>query len=436
MIRPFPGLALAAALAASPALPSGEISLGDYLLTSRKDVLLLARTSDRNLGFGTYSGLPIFRDVEFKVRNEAFDPLLMRYTLKLEPRGLGEGRASRAYNRTQVEHGRQRDKLLHHRALLERYLMAIELMENRAYRRLNAQLIAVHEDRIKVLESLKSTEDFDLGDLVDAEADLTKLKSQDLEIGRDIGQVEVRIATQMGLADSLRNTEIPGFDTTGMITVEEIIAEMERNPPVLDTHHVYLDYLKLNLDLAERRYRLEQAEGRRFLNSISFSYDVGERMDELERRRDRKDYNLAKAYILEAGFSLPFLSRGDQDLNRRKEDFLSEKEDYQERRREMEEIMRKDIRDILSLVGQYRYLKARETEVDAQASLKKYMQLSGPDPLLLLEIKDGYLKNRLKMEEARYGILLNWIKVLDACGVLSREPLRNHLAAGRPELKP
>ena len=33
-------------------------------------------------------------------------------------------------------------------------------------------------------------------------------------------------------------------------------------------------------------------------------------------------------------------------------------------------------------------------------------------------------------------IIRNWIKVLDASGRLSREPLRNHLAAARPELKP
>jgi hypothetical protein len=421
---------------AAPETRAENVSLGAYLLTARQDALLRARTSDRELDVGTYPGLPLIRDVEFKVRNEAFDPLLMRYTLRLEPRGLGEGRASRAYNETQLRHSRQRDRLLHHRALLERYLMAIELMENRAYRRLNAELIAVLEDRIKVLERLKSTEDFDLGDLVEAEADLTKLKSQDLELGRDIGQVEQRVASQLGRTTGPGDPALPDFDTTGMISVEEIIGEVERNPPVLDTQHVYLEYLKLSLDLAENRYRLEKAESRRYLTSLSFSYDVGERLDELERRDDRKDYDLAKAYILEAGFSLPFLSGGSQDLNRRKEDYLSEKEDYYERRREFEEILRKDLHDIQSLVGQYRYLKARETEVDAQASLKKYMQLSGIDPLLLLSIKEGHLKNRLKLEEARYGILLNWIKVLDASGVLSREPLRNHLAPGRPELKP
>jgi hypothetical protein len=80
-------------------------------------------------------------------------------------------------------------------------------------------------------------------------------------------------------------------------------------------------------------------------------------------------------------------------------------------------------------VEQYRYLKARENEVDAQASLKKYLQMSGVDPLSLLDIKAAELRNRIKIQEVKYGILRNWIRVLDASGRLSREPLRNWLAA-------
>ena len=87
-------------------------------------------------------------------------------------------------------------------------------------------------------------------------------------------------------------------------------------------------------------------------------------------------------------------------------------------------------------MNQYRYLRARETQVDAQASLKKYMQMTGVDPLALLTIKAGELKNRIKIEEVRYGILRNWIKVLDASGRLAREPYRNYLAAGSPEASP
>jgi outer membrane protein TolC len=197
----------------------------------------------------------------------------------------------------------------------------------------------------------------------------------------------------------------------------------------MDTGHVYLDYLKQGLALAEGRYAMEKAAGNRYLSFVSVSYDVGERLDEMRRRDDGKDYDLANAYILEAGFRLPFMTEGNAEINRRRAQLRDEKEDYRQSRAELEQSMRKDIKDIAVLVEQYRYLKARENEVDAQASLKKYLQMSGVDPLSLLSIKAAELRNRIKIQEVKYGILRNWIRVLDASGRLSREPLRNWLAA-------
>lgn len=432
------GLLLAAALLsqAVPSVRAEEIPIAKYLGTAREDGALKARRSDDGLAFSSYPGLPLLRDLEFRIRNDALDPSNMRYTLRFEPRAFGEGRASRLYNEAQVKRSHQRTRLLLNRALLDRHLLAIDLLMKKSIHRLNGEVIAVSEDRIKVLEKLQMTTDFHLGNLIEAEAELTKQRSQDLDIQKEIGLLEERIAFHLGNKSGTGPAGFAGFDTTGFVSVETIIAEVEKGGLDLDTGHVYLEYLKQGLALAENRYHLEKAEGRQYLSFLSFSYDVGERLNELERRDDGKDYDLARAYVLEAGFRLPPLTTGNQVINRRKEAFLAEKEDYEGRRREFEDIMRKDIRDIHTLVAQYRYLKARENEVDAQASLKKYMQLSGVDPLVLLSIKSGNLKNSLKLEEVRYGIIMNWIKVLDASGKLSREPLRNYLAAGDPELVP
>ena len=413
-----------------------DATIGRYLLTAKEDGALKARRADGEFAFDSWPGLPLLRDVEVRIRNDALDPTNMRYSLRLEPRGFGEGRASRVYNETQVKQSRQRNRLLLNRALLERYLMAIELLKHKALLRINEEMIGVSEDRIKVLDKRKSTQDFDLGDLIQAEADLTKLKSDNLDVQKEIAILEQRIGNQLGSANREGEIGLTHFDTTGLVDVDSIIARVEHDGYALDTGHVYLVYLKQGLTLADNRYRLEKAKGLQYFSFLSFSYDVGERLNELERRDAGKDYDLGRAYSLEAGFRLPQLTGGNQDLNRRKEEFLSEKEDYERSRRELEDIMRKDIRDIQSLVIQYRYLMARENEVDAQASLKKYIQLSGVDPLVLLSIKAGNLKNSLKLEEVKYGIIMNWIKVLDAAGQLSKEPLRNFLAAGAPELAP
>ncbi len=433
----FAAAAFAVLCAASPSRAEGT-PLADYLITARRDAMVEARKGGAGPASGTYMGLPFIKDMEVRVRNEAWDPGYMRYTLRLKPRGIGEGGAARALNRAEIERSRQRDLLLLDRAVLTRYLLAVDCLMYTALHRNNEELITVLEDKIRVLEKLKSTEDFDLADLIDEESDLTKLKSQDLEMQKELGGLQQQIELQLARAKAGGGDSagFAYFDTTGLVSPDSIIAEVEKGTYVLDTNHVYLRYLKQNLALAESRYRLEKAKGREYLSFLSFGFDMGERNDELERRSEDKDYDLNKAYSVEVGFRLPFLTEGSLDLNHRKEDLLSEREDYAERRQELEDVMRKDLKDIGSLVVQYRYLRNRENEVDGQASLKKYMRMSGVDPMALLNIKEANLKNRLKLEEVRYGIIRNWIKVLDAAGHLSTEPLRNHLAAGSPELKP
>lgn len=421
-----------ATVQAQPSVPA--LPLGEYLRSAREDAVLMARKGGGELAFSSWSGLPLVRDLEFRVRNDAFNPDNMRYTVRVEPRGFGEDGAARRFNEAEVRRSRHRDRLLLNRALVDRYMLAIDWLAAGTLHDLNAELFVVLRDRIKVLDSRKTTEDFDLADLVEAESDLTKVHFQELELRKELDVMEQRAALQAPAALSVRG--FPGFDTTGFASVDDIIAEVEGGGFALDTGHVYLEYLKEGLSLAESRYGMEKAGGNRYLSFLSFSYDVGERIDEMGRRDDGKDYDLSRAYVLEAGFRLPFLTTGNAELNRRRADLLSEKEDYRGRRAELEEVMRKDILDLHSLVAQYRYLRARETQVDAQASLKKYLQMTGVDPLALLAIKGSDLRNRLKLAEMKYGILRNWIKVLDASGRLAREPLRNWLAADKAELRP
>jgi hypothetical protein len=365
--------------------------------------------------------------MEFRLRNDALDPDNLRYTLRIDPLGFGEWSASRRANRAEVARSQLRDRLLLNRALADRYLLAVDYRLGLDVRGLNAELFAVLKDRITVLEKRKATTDFDLADLIEAESELTKVRSQDLDTRRDLAVLEQRAAFQ--LSGGASDSGFAGLDTAGWVDVETVIAEVERNGPAMDTGHVYLEYLKQGLALAEGRYAMEKAAGNRYLSFLSVSYDVGERLDEMRRRDDGKDYDLANAYILEAGFRLPFMTEGNAEINRRRAQLRDEKEDYRQSRAELEQSMRKDIKDIAVLVEQYRYLKARENEVDAQASLKKYLQMSGVDPLSLLSIKAAELRNRIKIQEVKYGILRNWIRVLDASGRLSREPLRNWLAA-------
>jgi len=147
------------------------------------------------------------------------------------------------------------------------------------------------------------------------------------------------------------------------------------------------------------------------------------------RRDEGKDYNLNKAYIVEIGLQIPDFALSRSQTNQRKADFLSEKENYEELKRSLTDQIKKDIADIRSLIDHYRFLKARENEVDATSSLKKYVEMGGVDPLVLLLTKESIIKNRIALAKVRFNVMQNYIQVLDVAGQLSRRPLINYLSA-------
>jgi hypothetical protein len=110
-------------------------------------------------------------------------------------------------------------------------------------------------------------------------------------------------------------------------------------------------------------------------------------------------------------------------------DYSFKKSEYESLQKEMAAKIKKDLSDINAYIERYELIGARETEADAEASLKKYMQLSGVDPLVLLSIQESLIKNRFEKEKVYFSILRNFIYVMDVTGKLTEKPIRNFLSA-------
>ena len=175
---------------------------------------------------------------------------------------------------------------------------------------------------------------------------------------------------------------------------------------------------------------MEKAQSHKFFDALSFLYDNGDRVDEYNRKYQGKDYNLNKAFAVELSFRIPNLTLASHQLNKYKADLLSEAENYEQIKDELGEKVRKDLADLNQLIAQYRYLSARINEVDAEASLKKFLQIEGIDPLVLLDIKENILKTQIDMTWIKHGILRNYLYVIDNAGLLQpgryQLPLRKH----------
>jgi hypothetical protein len=405
-------------------------SITKFLSTVKNDYTVTAQKEKTDALKSLPYRLPFIDDIEFRVRNTAFECPKMRYSVRVQPKGFGETRAADALFKSQVSLTDQENQHLLNSALLFRYMMAIDLLERQALLRRYSELTLVYEDRIKVLAKKTYTTDFDLNAVIVAENELTKMKDQEIEERKEISILKREIG------EYLADTGFSELDTTGIVGVETVSETVKPDRVAIDTNNVYLANYRLRFQVSGNKYSLEKAQDRRYISFLSFSHDQDQLLDELDRRLDRKAYDLNNAYAVELGFKLPFVTADGREIARRKAAFLDDKAAYEQAMRELIEKMKRDVDDIQALIAQYRYLTARENEVDAQASLKKYLQMNGVDPLMLLSIQEGTLQNSIRKEKARFDILRNYVRVLDVTGQLSRNPLVNFLSASKEPVSP
>jgi hypothetical protein len=376
----------------------------------------------------TWAGLPLIQDFEARVRNDAFLQEQFQFNFRVTPNGLGEGFAQRRLYRSEKNLVEQNVQVQIHNALLDRYSAMVEFLSSQTLSSIYAELETVLEDRVKVLQKSTYTTDFDLQNVIQAENDLTKAKD-------DYTQAVVTQRTYLWkIRQLLSDTGFVGFDTSGIVTVEAISERVRNSSIGSDSENVHLNNLRLKALVSESEFKVEKAKTRRYISQLSFTYDYGAYMDEIDKKLRYKGYDLNARYGVQVGVKLPFLSFDGRDAALRKARSIGDKADYAVTKQELIYKIERDIKDIEALITNYRFLMARQTEVNAQGSLQKYLKMSGVDPLMALSIKQGLLQNQLRIEKVRSDIFRNYIQILDETGQLSRLPLINYLSATKESI--
>jgi hypothetical protein len=421
--RCFTALLCLGVLSAGTAAPASL--LGRFLAAAQDDSLIIARRGHVDLLEKMIPSVPLIGDAEFKVRNRAFDFTTQRYSLCLTPRGVGETRALREFRRAQIDYEKAVSEKMLSELLLERYIFFIDILERKSLAEGYREQIPVYEDRIKVMEQLKASTDFDLTELIKTEKDLAKLISENIEETQEVATADRYIRTIAG------DTVSGGIDTAGLISIATIKARLGTISFVIDSTNFHLRNVMSEFEFSNKRYNVERARNRTIVSSLDFAFDFGSYNEETVRYRQGRSYDQNLAYIIEVGFKLPFISGSREDIARRRIDFLNDAEDAFRLRRELAVKIEKDRADMEAYITRFDLLTARETEADAEASLKKYQQLSGVDPLVLLEIKEDLIKNRMEKKKMYFSILRNYVYLLDGVGQLSGTPALNILSEER-----
>jgi hypothetical protein len=406
------------------------VPIKKVIATAQTDYTVTTQQGKTNILKNASSGLPFIQDVELRLRNDAFWQEYMRYSIRVSPKGWGEEGASRRLFTSEKKLSEQEIQVRFHDALLLRYTAILEFLASQVMNQLYKELIVVLEDRIKVLEKSNYSTDFDLNNVIMAEDALTKLRDQNIQTDKNMRMYLWKIR------EFLLDTTFSGFDTSNVVGVESVSERVKALSLGPDTDNIHLNNFRLKYSVSEGKYLVEKAMDRRYISFASFTYDYGAFIDENDRRLRSKTYDLNSRYSVELGFSLPFFTSDGRDNARRESDFLGAKAAYELAKRELVEKTQRDVRDVEALITHYRYLLARQNEVNAQGSLQKYLQMSGINPLMLLSIKEGLLQNRLRIEKVRFDILRNYLQILDETGQMSGVPVVNFLSASMEAVAP
>ncbi len=408
----------------------GTVTITTFLVADEKSAAIKTQKDKVNFLKKSSSNMPVIDDVEIRIRNNAYKIDEQEYSLRIEPRGFGETKASRNLYKTNLSYQKQKKKIMESKLLKNRYNRILNYMNTQSMVRLYKQLNVLYEDKIKVLKNKTASLKFNLVDIIEVENEYTKLKFNNIER-------EIKLNKQRDkIRKILKDEAFEDFDTLTFIDMKSINAFIEETEFELDVSNIYLTAGKLRLQLAKDKFNLETAESRRYINFFQFSYDHDNMKDEMEIRDEnetkldflKEDYDLNKAYTFQVGFRIPFFNVDRHDINRRKLSYLSEKEDFNDLEKDLEKRIEKDAHDIKILFSQYTFLLARKNDVNAESSLKKYLELDGVDPIKLLSIRESIINNDIKIEKIKFDILKNYIRILNVSGYLYQKPIKNYLS--------
>ncbi len=387
-----------------------ELTIDSFILTAENDLELQNQQEMTRYLNKAPSSTPYVDRMEFRTETQEFDLEKQKYSLRLYPKGWGETRYTRQVTELASQSCRTEERNYYNKALRLRYELVLDYLESRAMVDLNQQLAAVCEDRIHVLKKKSSgSVTFDISDLISAEELLTDLRLELVGLENKITGIEHQIAVA---ADS----QLPvAFDKTPLLPIRAIEKQIHQLPEETSFNNVKLEDQKNKMDLADSKYRLEQAKNRDYLSYLELAYDSDD-YDDME-----------KACSIELAVKLPFINSDRDGVNRKKIDYMKERLQYNEELRAIAEKRISLTRSLDRLISQYTLLEANKQDGNAEVSLKAYLQMDGMDPLNILKIRESIIKSDIQLEKTAFNIRYRFIELMDMMGKLPEKPFQNYI---------
>lgn len=416
---------LCAALFIAGAAHAEPSVLTQLLQTALRDVTLAPEQEKIEYLRAASGNTPFLERVEVRLRADQreCDQNRERYGMRFYPVGPGAATAGTKAWQASILSAEAGRNLAVHRALCDRYLVAIELAHSRQLADLKQKLAAVYADMAAVHANSMGTEGFDPQDPLQTEQNRIRARMDQIENESRSVVAETRARRYLGVSGPvlIEPDQLIRFDSLAQVADTVTVT----GDPGLD--NVYLAERWHQTDLARHRFELQKADSRKIINFVEAAWEDGAR----ERQHDYQN-----VFLFSLGIRLPFVGNDRLDVSRARVQFLDAQARAVRERAELGERLTATEATLKQLLHQHEIAAHSPIVVDAHHTLQACRHTEGTSPLVMLRLRERVLRHEIELAIVSREAYTAYIALLDLSGRLSERPLRNYLSDTLEVLQP
>ncbi len=375
----------------------GQLSLNDFLSAPFIETEIVALKKQSEYMENENFNLPLFRELEVRLRSNDFNASPEDYRLRL---GFFNPYEQIRNKRLNEEHS----KYIKVKYDFETNLILSERYKTLLRHYLYSEQLVLLKSEIVIFENLQSIilkSDFSFTNWVKADESLLKKQLKIKQTALEVQKLEKKMEEISGDIVTIN------WDTIPVISVDEVGVSI-----TIDSLEVTPKYQLLSqaLEMKEMEYNLSKSEAWSNIGFIQAEYDT-ERGDDINQHLG-----------FQLGVTIPVFNTDKPQIQREKLDLLKEEERLNQVKYDYNVEGSNLLDDFESNIAAYKIISDRLKRLELLGNSISYEDIE--DYISLLEYR-GYL--RQLQNEYRYKCLSGYIDIITLSGEFIRPPYRNYL---------
>lgn len=384
-------------------------AISSYLLTAGSDKQLERFRAELTFLETTQIKSSWIRETEMRFASKGMNASVEDYRLRISPTNPWEVKTNKNYHKRLEERTQTRHTISYSQSLLSRYLLLIDHYFLKRLSELADEEIIFRKKFTEQMVRLQM-EDFDLDDLIDFEAGLSKKEI-------DLGELQLELAEIEGLMlmDAEAGITWDGFDLISPTRISGVLNSLDS----MNEMNLYKLEAQQKLLLEEQSHRVSKAEAFSNIGFLQANYEI----DQGDTFQEHMGFQL--------GITLPLVNRDKADLARDEFELIevkNEKELTDQFIDQQIHLLRKRMNVSLNL---YATIDEKLERADA---LKPEVR-STTDLAAIIRHATYVSDLQERQAEVYQGLLEDFITFLEIKGQLVQQPLRNYLSESLPAME-